>query len=261
MAKRNIICDNMIWYYIGNNLIDISEFNDDNLIATRVNIFELENSFNIVQNFDYYRNALGALLNHSSSIIKLKPIEYLYNCGNQTAEFDSTEVNKKINAFMKIANLPANYIMPEIYVKKFAENSKAYANDLTSISEFFNLELIQVKKNIKEYLSKRIHRQINNECQIKMHIKKVLRRRFFINWNHYNWDNIDFFIKVYSLYFKQLELLGNSRIKENDWYDLFNLVYVKPNYFYLTCEKKWYNLIKSTPNLKNKMIFRKPIKA
>jgi hypothetical protein len=47
------------------------------------------------------------------------------------------------------------------------------------------------------------------------------------------------------MYFKDLEVNTTMKIKDNDWIDIFNILYVSPKDKYFTKDNTWLRIIKS----------------
>ena len=73
----------------------------------------------------------------------------------------------------------------------------------------------------------------------------VKNRENQINFENFEWDQIELFITVTELYFKKAETTKGMKIKSNDAVDWLNMLYVKPGDKYLTFEKTWKNFIKT----------------
>lgn len=254
---RNIICDTMIWYYLGNGLLDYKEFSNDNLIATRVNIYELANTPNLYKDFNYYRNALLGLRKYHSSIIEHAPIQYIGNCGLQKFEFNFEPLEAILRMFDKIIGLPNDFQLEEEHYNEFKEKIEILKKENSLLTHDCNNLLPIVRENIKNISGKKNHRMLDSTCYIKMLIKKTVRKGYSIKWQDFDWKKIEYLVKVWDLYFKELELCSTRKIDENDWNDIWNFSYVKPDFYYLTCENKWFNIIKNEDYLFDKLIYKK----
>ena len=60
--------------------------------------------------------------------------------------------------------------------------------------------------------------------------------------NDFDWDKIELFIKVFERFLKEI-IMTKKVVKANDWYDVFNLIYVRKGDKYWTNEKYWLRLI------------------
>jgi hypothetical protein len=78
-------------------------------------------------------------------------------------------------------------------------------------------------------------------------------KEYMVDPNDNRWDEFELFLLAWEIYHKELNL-GSEKLKENDWIDLFNLVYVKPGFKYWTEDKKWIRIFNLNDKLK-KYIF------
>ncbi|GAJ07797.1 unnamed protein product, partial [marine sediment metagenome] len=60
--------------------------------------------------------------------------------------------------------------------------------------------------------------------------------------NDFEWNKIELFEHTLKQYFMELETT-DMKVQPNDWYDLFQLIYVQPGDKIWTRENRWKNLI------------------
>jgi hypothetical protein len=79
---------------------------------------------------------------------------------------------------------------------------------------------------------------------ISAYSKDKYNNEFIIKKDDFRWNHLEFFLSVWDEYFMNFDLKSGSKFQNNDWHDLFNLVYVQPEFKYWTSEKKrWARII------------------
>lgn len=259
---ENVICDTMIWYYLGNDLIQIPK-NKANLIGTSVSIREFGTTPNLrAERINLLQNAVRAFITYPQSLIKINPIEYLVKYFFSDFNVVDNVENKLIESFKLLVSTNLSEISDMTY-----EETKIQINKVRSQNQK-NIE--QINKNIIpkriDYIKKnhiaRDFRKADKTYYAKEYFcdlisnftKNTFDNEYRIDPNDKRWEDFELFVLAWETFHKELDL-GSEKLKENDWVDLFNLVYVKPRYKYWTEDKKWIRVFNLNNKLKN-YIFR-----
>ncbi len=136
--------------------------------------------------------------------------------------------------------------------KSFHLTIESWKLELQKLADGINRLLPEIRENIKSSTGKKNHRAINSLpifCDlINSFVREYTEGEIELNINTYPWNEIELFAMVWDNYFKELEVSPTRKFHANDWFDLFNLVYVSPGYKYWTDETKWVELIKNNQN-------------
>ena len=218
-----IICDTNIWYGLGNESIDCSIIKEnDVLVATCISVYELCYTENYLYNFEYTKNAVRAMMKYSSKHPIIEPPfaylkitcdkNYVYPINNEIFKF-----TEKIAQGCGIER--ADELKNEIEKRR---------QEIEKITDIFN-EYVQthIKPNIK---NKDAHRKENSIPLNRNLINQLVATQTKSEGLNadFDWKRIELFENVLKLYFNEIEI-GVKKIKPNDWFDLFLLIYVKPH--------------------------------
>jgi hypothetical protein len=167
------------------------------------------------------------------------PLIYLKRLNKPDFNFNPGKELKGILEFTKLIANGRN-----IAVEK-KEDFEAYCtdrrNNLQEAANFFNEEAAKIKPKIKN------NEKHRNEDSIPINRNLI---SFFVETatkdggldETFDWSNIELFESVLKIVFNDLET-GAITLTMNDWYDLFNMMYVTQGRMYWTRERKWINLI------------------
>lgn len=260
---ENIICDTNIWYDIAENRIDQKEFRNVNLYGTAVNVSEIASTPNIIGNLSLVRGAICSLKRFHYLIISTNPFDHLISIFDSSIKLndESTikllnafEIFQKINDFSDLSNDDWNVVKEKI--------SKNESN-IQYITNIVNKILHQTQNHIKSNHLKKIYSfgDFNDSWKpffaliISNYSKNYYNKEILVKEDDPRWNRLDFFITTWSEYFKSLDIQNGRRFHDNDWHDLFNLVYVQPEFKFWTSEKRsWSKVIRENKKL-NKYLF------
>ena len=220
----------------------IEDFRDVILVSTHLSIIELGSSENLIdeKRIRLTKNAAKALIEYSGELIKVDPIRYI---ARQEAEKDFDQIIEQVK---RLAFTEDEELKEQIKNPRFQKSILQFDKILEPGVEFTNQVLPLIRENIKNSIGKNIHRGKNTLHEIKSLVQMMIGRSLKANfdWEDYPWEKIHLFIHTWDMFFKELEL-SRMKFQKNDWFDLFNIVYVSPNDKYFTLEKKWQRLITS----------------
>ncbi|MBI1226925.1 MAG: hypothetical protein GC192_16965 [Bacteroidetes bacterium] len=247
--KEKIICDTNIWYGFASGELDFADYSSVNLVCTKVTIDELASSENILDTDKVFlvQRASKIIFSFASEIILESPVHWLIRIGNPDFSIDLSPTKSNLEKLRTFSNLDKEAIDQISRIPELRKKIQNYDKVLDPSFDFINSMSPIVNSNIKNTVGKKQHRKKDTSGGIKKLIQMMIDRNIpnsKIDWTNYPWEKIVLFVKTWDLFFKELELSG-MKGESNDWYDLFNMVYVNDNEKYWTLEKKWNRLINS----------------
>ena len=237
---KELVCDTNIWYELGTNPPSADFLKNNSLIGTFHAIDELSRTPILISHYASVQKAIQSLMTYSKRTIYEPPFIYLKRQNKPAFAFNPVSELKQILLFTRaIANGENLIEEKKTDYEKHCENRRV---NLQSAADFFNSEAAKIKPKIKDPDKHRkedsipINRDFISFCVASETKDSGLDESF-------NWTSIELFESVLKMVFNDLET-GAIKLTANDWYDLFNLIYVKPGQLYWTKEKKWINFIK-----------------
>jgi predicted nucleic acid-binding protein len=267
---ENIICDTNIWYYLGNENSNPKRINitpelvkGRNLILTGLVIHELCFSENVLKQTNGWLSANNAAIKYSGNKIIQTEFDCILNLKESPFK---KEIQSRYNEMFKVVKLS----IPTLTEEQISEGLKYFRNIKT---ETFQYGTDGFKEFREDYFDR-----FNSNGQRKREIDffyaagkyEEATKDFIIRFSKayleknnqdisliegINWEEHIFFIKVFSK-FQMLYLKGQFTMTNNDWNDLFNMIYVKPAYKYWTEDKRWRDLIESDPTTKSFLFYQ-----
>ncbi len=245
-----IICDTNIWYNLGKDIKPEFLKYGVQICIIYNNIDELSISPNLFINYTSVKNACKSMFNYYQYSIVLNPIEYLIKLDNPNYNssyyFQHYQSINKIVREIAYERITEEFFQSEV-VKLTIQERK---NELKAAAEIFMIPILNLRNIIKndirnQKISKLEFRQNDYSDFAKKIIKEFVNDISPTNYkisDNFNWNNVDLFIKVFELFLKEL-ILSKKNISANDWYDIFNLVYVRKGDRFCTKENYWQRLI------------------
>lgn len=256
-----VICDTNIWYNIANGRITPEKHPDIRLHPTWVNLTELSRTPWLVgkpEEVQLVRSAITALHKYNSGIIKDDPLEYIIKKQHPTYERDDEEFKTILGGFEKLMRADVSKKLDDAVFEKMAQSIERWKFGLEQSAKRINDELLPgIRKNIKETTGKKAHR-LEQSIPIFFDVINVFVREYTkgelaLDVATYPWKEIEFFIRVWDNFFKELEV-SQQKFKPNDWLDLLNMVYTSPGLKYSTGDGPWVRIIESDPETKPYLI-------
>lgn len=256
---KNIICDTNIWYDIATGKIKTETISKLNLFGTAINIVEIASTPNLKKNIKLVRQTIKALKKHHFIIIGSNPFDHLLWLFDPSFEPKDEQVINLLNDF---EIFDKNEILDDLSCEEWDIMNDSISENLkrkSSISEFINDALSQsqtiIKNNSlrKSYISKSYKDSWKHFffMIITNYYKDKYGKDLTISENDINWKQLDFFLTAWDEYLKHLDVHHGSKFKNNDWFDILNLVYVQPEFKFWTNEKKsWAKLLKGNKVVK-----------
>lgn len=248
---KKIICDTNIWYGIGNGSISMQAFENCTFFATFPSIYELTTSPKMLHKPMAVEKALRAISQGASNgyvkIIPYTPIEYIAHIdGNTNINKQSDNVRNAILCFGELIG-SGQYKISDLNKEEIEEEVRKRIQPLIDLSNdinkdiAYNYEFLRINNLIKN----KKFRNTDFSQSIKEVVKEVLIAEPIKHpiSDGFNWNIIELFISVYESFYKE-KILNQELIEDNDWFDLYNLAYVKPDMLYWTLDDRW----KGNPN-------------
>jgi len=234
-----IVCDTNIWYKIGQNLIDENVYKDHKLIGTFNSIDELSRSEQLRSNPEVVRNAIRSLITKPTMTFYEPPLIYLKRLNNPNFKYSVlTELKSILMGTQLIAN---GHELNEDKNEGYLQYCRDRKNGLKEAADFFNEKADIIKSNIKNKEKNRKENSIPLNRDFVSFLVASQTKTDGLNGN-FNWSRIELFENVLKVLFNEMEL-GAIKLVQNDWYDLFNMLYVTPERLYWTEDEKWIRLI------------------
>ncbi|WP_266363478.1 hypothetical protein [Tellurirhabdus rosea] len=232
-----MVCDTNIWYWLSAGNISELEIQNKHLIGTFVTAQEFCSTYNIINNYKLYREAVIAFNQRSSIVITETPIEYI----KKLSGLDYS-VNDGWEAFKALEYIIDNEILPS------KELLLPHLDEYSNVGIELNSKVMALKLDIQSKVSERgaYRRAMTTESAKAKHFevtKNIIAQ--LVGSNNINWEAIDLFISTFDEWLRQLSIMTTLTITPNDWSDIFNLVYVQPgDYYWSKDERKTKNFIK-----------------
>jgi len=243
-SQPRIISDTNIWYGIADGSIPEKSIENLNLVLISNSLREFSISPNIKANPKLLQRACLMALTKSKRIIYdssldiiiktfdkkyVSNIDFMLKTHDEIRRFTRVEPNE-------IYNIPDELMSP---VLKEREDVQKICNQIN------NAILPNIRSKIKKGGSKKEHRDKSGVSGIlsliNMYVQQYTSNSISLP-DPYDFKEIEVFIRTWEVFFKELEL-SKMKIKVNDWFDLFNIVFVNNDSLYWTRDEKWKKFI------------------
>ncbi|MEH6537749.1 MAG: hypothetical protein V7719_15215 [Psychroserpens sp.] len=227
------ICDTNIWRGLMEKEIEETELSSLNspLTLSFINIDEIAKSNLILSHIGKSRIVIQRMMQMSAMKIYDPPIIYLKKMDIDGFEYNFLEKHIDI---LHLTKAIANGLEINETNFKFYKNSREKV--FIDLCNLINEESEKIRKNTNKSSDKLDTKTINRDF-ISFLVKS--QTGMYLSDN-FDWSQIELFEGVLNLFFKELEIT-KTKIKPNDIYDLFILIYVQPN------DKFWSVDIKKGP--------------
>jgi len=225
------ICDTNIWYELHEK-----ENPYKDLILTPLSIKEIANSPKLINKLDTLRIATDNIFKSGNDVIIKTPLEYLLSIDGQ--EYDGKQPQKSLDyEFEVLCRLKNGITFPENQLPSLQKHIDKVRRTISESSASLQEMLIAVRKNIKDNKKQQKIDTIEiTKNVIRKFIETATNGKFTLT-EEFDWSRIELFLFSLNAYFKILEVNTTMKVKDNDWIDLFNLMYVTPADKYLTEDK------------------------
>jgi len=232
------ICDTNIWYDLNEKK---NSFKD--LTLTPLAIKEIANSPKLTNKIETVKNAVNNIFKSGNEIIIKTPLDYLLSIDNQ--KYDGKQPFKTLeDEFEVLCRLENGVTFPEDKLALLKKHIDKVRSSIAESSANLQAMLIEVRKNIKDNKKqKKIDTIETTKNVIRKFVEVGTDGKFTLS-DSFDWSKIELFLYSLDAYFKILEINTTMKVKDNDWIDLFNLMYVTPDDKYLTSDKGTLRCIK-----------------
>jgi len=260
---NEIICDVNVWYNIASGNIKEEEINNLNLIGTAVNMTEIVNSSYLINNPKYLKSVIQSFTKHHYQIYISTPFDHILTIFDKSFVPDDSLNQKLLNEFSLFLNIDNFDDISDNTWKDIRNLINKKKSDKSFVSEVINKVLKYTQeeirnKHIKKTYPKFCHKDSWKKFFIMIisaYSKEYYNKDFIIDVNDTRWGFLDFFLTVWSEYFKKLDVQPGRKFRDNDIHDLFNLVYVQPDKKYWTYEKRSWAEVIINDTVINTMLF------
>jgi hypothetical protein len=247
--KLNIICDTNIWYDIANNYVTEIEMSNLNLHGTFINLFELSTTPNLLNKLPLVQRAVECLHKYHKGIYEIHPFEYLILKQHKNYICIDNRYKSILNSFETLMKADVSSTIDDKYFLNMKIAIEDYKTRIKNITDSINDFLPEIRENIKNSTGKEEHIKLESTSIIKRLISQMIKQfsegKIELQIDTYPWEEVELFLLVFDNFFKELEVIGNSKIQPNDWSDIINMVYVSKGDKYSTNEKTWKRIILS----------------
>lgn len=235
-----IICDTNVWYSLGVNPPSKKFLENNYLVGTFHAIDELSRTDQVITNYPIVQKAIQALITYPKMHLYEPPLIYLKRRDNPKYIYNPAT---ELSGILKLTSLFAN---GQKITKEIEDDFKAHSNrrkdDLQAAADILNGIAAEIKPTIT---NKEKHVE-ENSIPLNRNLISMFVAAFTSNGglsDSFDWSKLELFENVLKTLFNELET-GAIILTQNDWYDLFNMIYVSPDDKYWTYDRKWIKLIK-----------------
>lgn len=239
-----VICDTNVWTHIakGEYIPQV----DVVYTPTSFTIFEMCTSGQMIHDREAYRSRVNCILPYIDSAIKLRPLEFVVS-----SQFEDYKIPPLDFQNMK-SFLTADFSTPltEEEVKELELFNKNQRLPTREFADFSTQNVQEIRGKIKKLVGTQVDKPIvfDTPEDIKRLVKVIIDRElteYSVDWDKFDWSQIEFFLLVTELYFNCLYDRDGKKVKPNDGVDWLNTFYVRPGDKYLTFDNFWKELILS----------------
>lgn len=249
----HVICDTNIWYNIANGKITPEKHPDIQFHPTWVSLIGLSRTPWLLgepEKVQLVKDTVSALYKYNGGIITDDPLKYIIKKQYLDYNRDSQEFEFIRSGFEKLMKADVSKKLDEGVIEKMKGPIEHWKSGLESNAQQINDMLPTIRENIKKTTGIKAHRleesiPIYFEV-INVFVKEYSKGEVQLDVAKYPWKEIEFFIRVWDNFFKELEV-SKQKFKANDWLDLLNMAYTSPGLKYCTTDKPWIRIIESDP--------------
>lgn len=241
-----VICDNNIWHRISLGEFQ-NELNTVSLIGTYVNAEELATSWDIIHDFKYIQGVFQAFNKYHKKIIEINPLDFILFHTIPEYKPNTEKFKQWLGIIERILQTPSNFKLGWLgryrvkrFIKKHEKKYGFLTKDINKKLKMMKKPFLSWDKNKRAVYLQQNTLEINKEWVASMlsGYSGMAITKEMIDWKYF-----ELFIHAVDRFFRNLEKnLRNKehmKVKQNDWCDLFNLVYVTPGNLYFTRDNEW----------------------
>lgn len=240
-----VICDTNIWYELYDNPSLLNQLNHIELVLTFNSLNEFRRSYNS-KNPTLYQGVAKAIINFHDEYFYLNPFQYIKKLDHGNWQPKVEHGKGILDELNKLAEMPNELVVQ--HVQQIGEDLDTVIKESHENLEEGNSAINDLLQSIRKSISKipkDDYRQFDMKNDLIDLISLLVKEDTGVEVSpRFDWTQLELFLAVTECYFKDLALSTNAKIKQNDWIDLFNLIYVNPGMKYWTRENKWIQIIK-----------------
>lgn len=233
----NVICDTNIWYDLASGEISLDS-KGLNFTPTFVNLDEIATSPKLLDEIEKSRGAIRAMMKAKTGIF-IPPLQYVAMISDPKIKYDvREEIPELLDATEKIAKGHSILQDKKEGMAEWMEASRE------PFREFANVLMNQVEKVREQITDIRNHRKNSSIDGYRKLLCQWVKTALNIEINptEMDWSELELFEKTWMAFFTELEV-SKMKFNPNDFYDIFNLVYVSKRDLYFTKDKKIIDII------------------
>ncbi len=220
-----IVCDTNLWY-----LTLQKSFKGMNLTATYISMHEFATTGQLLTNIEKPRAAIQRMIQTSETIIYLEPFRFIEGKENPVSSLNTPI---QLLRFLDLISIGEN--IKEEDRNPFEEWRQGREALVQSFADRINSFLPDIRSHLadtdhEEYIERSLSNPNAFRSLICRWTSDVVGHT--INVESVDWDELHLFDTVGRKFFLKLETSQGRMFRKNDFFDLFNLVYVSPRDMY-----------------------------
>ncbi len=256
MTKPSVICDTNVWYGIANGTF--KKPNNISLIPTSLTLVELASTEAMAYDIKLYCSVIKGIYDNCGPIIPVNPFDFILSNHDSDYPADDSLTKKVLEDFTQVLKIDISkkIELDEKTQNKIIEECQKTRSATIDFANFGTENLMKIRKNINKGVGKKDHlkvdpSEINKEMLKSFLNEHVKDKDYTINFENFEWENVELFLIVTEIFFKKLETTKDMKFKPNDAVDWLNMLYVTQNDQYLTFEKSWRSYIENDERIKH----------
>lgn len=222
--KPLVICDTNVWYQIVNGKFNKPD--DVLLLPTSFSLQEIASSALMVHNTKYFQDVIKSIYDNCGPIIPNNPFDFILN--NLDSQYIVSDENTEMllkgfseQLSRKVEDVVIDEELKNTIIKDCEDCRKA----TFEFAHFGNEEIFSIRKNINKGIGIKEHikedpTEINKEMLMGMFNAYSKIKDYTINWDNFDWNQVELFMIVTEIYFKKLETTKDMKISPNDLVEL-----------------------------------------
>lgn len=254
-SKPHVICDTNVWYNIVWKKFTRPE--EVLLIPTSFSLMELASTEVMVHEPKLYQEVLMTIYENSGPIIPSNPFDFVLQNHDPNYPVDETATKTVLTQFTEILKreIPDDVVIDEETKLKVISECQKRRGVTKEFADFSTEKLEKIRSNINKGEGKKAHLEVDttelNKEMLKAFLNEHVKDKDYeIDFDSFDWSQVDLFLKVTENFFKKLETTKGMKVHPNDAVDWFNMLYVTSKDKYLTFEDKWRDFIVKDDRIK-----------
>jgi hypothetical protein len=226
--KMRIVCDTNVWY----QKLSADKFKGMNLTLTFISAHELATTSSLSKKIEKPREVIQRMMTLPETFLLQEPFHFIAGIGDPEAAGD---VPGRPNELLPFLAAIANGHEIDPTKKEDFEKWRKGKEDLAQLfADNINEELPAIRKNMRDpeaYKERSLANPIPFRTIVSKWVSNVVKKTYTVD--DIDWDEFHLFDVVARNFFTKLETAEDPRaFQKNDFFDMFNLVYVSPRDMY-----------------------------